>query len=236
MTSRLPMVLAIIGLTSTSILSTPFAAKAQDASPKTATTMPEKGTPPKPESMTKIPGSAPEASESQMFSAQDRAAFLDARVAALHAGLTLTPDQEKIWPPVEQALRDFSKVAGMQRQKMREKKQPLDFVEHLQVHSANMIARGEAMKKIADAVGPLYATFTEAQKRRLPILLRATMHPFKHMQVMMGGPGRGMMGMQMMHKMCHGMMMGQDMMGKGMMGQGKMTSPMMGGAGNGHKN
>jgi zinc resistance-associated protein len=29
--------------------------------------------------------------------AEDRAAFLDARLAALHAGLKLTPDQEKSW-------------------------------------------------------------------------------------------------------------------------------------------
>lgn len=236
MTSRLPMTLAIIGLTSTSILSTTFTAKAQDTSPKTETAMPEKGTPPKPASMTKIPGAAPELSESPMFSAQDRAAFLDARIAALHAGLTLTPDQEKMWPPVEQALRDLSKVVGMQRQKMHEKKRPLDPIEHLQIHSANMIARGEAMKKIADAIGPLYATFTEAQKHRLPILLGATMHPFKHLRFMMGGLGRGMMGMQMMPRMCGGMMMGHGMMGQGKMTSPKMTSPMMGGAGAGHKN
>lgn len=36
----------------------------------------------------------------------DIKAFTDARIAALKAGLTLTPDQEKNWPPFEQALRD----------------------------------------------------------------------------------------------------------------------------------
>ena len=44
------------------------------------------------------------------FSAEDRAAFADARIAAVHAGLKLTPDQEKLWPPVEAALKDFSKL------------------------------------------------------------------------------------------------------------------------------
>ena len=34
---------------------------------------------------------------------EDRAAFADARIAAVHAGLKLTPDQEKLWPPVEAA-------------------------------------------------------------------------------------------------------------------------------------
>src|SRR3981189_3634165 len=41
---------------------------------------------------------------------QDRAAFTDARIAAVHAGLKLTPDQEKLWPPVEAAVRDLVKL------------------------------------------------------------------------------------------------------------------------------
>src|SRR3978361_803485 len=41
---------------------------------------------------------------------EDRAAFADARIAAVHAGLKLTPDQEKLWPPLEAAVREFSKL------------------------------------------------------------------------------------------------------------------------------
>ncbi|HEY0236072.1 MAG TPA: Spy/CpxP family protein refolding chaperone [Afipia sp.] len=44
------------------------------------------------------------------ISPQDRAAFIDARIAAVKAGLQLTPDQEKNWPPVEAAVRDFAKM------------------------------------------------------------------------------------------------------------------------------
>src|SRR5215470_14899691 len=44
------------------------------------------------------------------FSPEDRAAFADARIAAIHAGLKLTADQEKLWPPVEAAVRDFAKL------------------------------------------------------------------------------------------------------------------------------
>jgi len=40
--------------------------------------------------------------------AEDRAAFLDARLAALHAGLKLTPDQEKSWPGFEEAFLEFN--------------------------------------------------------------------------------------------------------------------------------
>src|SRR5258706_10669833 len=41
---------------------------------------------------------------------EDRAAFTDARIAAVKAGLKLTPDQEKLWPPVEAAVRDLAKL------------------------------------------------------------------------------------------------------------------------------
>ena len=44
------------------------------------------------------------------LSPEDRAAFTDARIAAVHAGLKLTPDQEKLWPPVEAAVRDLAKM------------------------------------------------------------------------------------------------------------------------------
>src|SRR6516225_8461649 len=42
------------------------------------------------------------------FAAEDRAAFLDARLAALRAGLRLTPEQDKAWPAFEQASRDLA--------------------------------------------------------------------------------------------------------------------------------
>ena len=41
-------------------------------------------------------------------SADDIKAFTDARIAALRAGLQLTPDQETNWPPFEQAVRDLA--------------------------------------------------------------------------------------------------------------------------------
>ena len=44
------------------------------------------------------------------MSPEDGAAFADARIAAVHAGLKLTADQEKLWPPVESAVRDLVKL------------------------------------------------------------------------------------------------------------------------------
>src|ERR1700686_126872 len=44
------------------------------------------------------------------MSPEDRAAFVDAKIAAVHAGLKLSADQEKLWPPVESAVREFAKL------------------------------------------------------------------------------------------------------------------------------
>src|ERR1700704_2576541 len=41
---------------------------------------------------------------------EDRAALTDAPIAAVKTGLKLTPDQEKLWPPVEAAVRDLVKL------------------------------------------------------------------------------------------------------------------------------
>src|SRR5215470_1014526 len=42
--------------------------------------------------------------------AEDLRAFGEARLAALKAGLVLTPEQEKNWPAFEQAARDYGKL------------------------------------------------------------------------------------------------------------------------------
>lgn len=52
----------------------------------------------------------PWGNQQMRMSPEDRAAFTDARIAAVKAGLKLNPDQEKLWPPVEAAVRDFVKL------------------------------------------------------------------------------------------------------------------------------
>ena len=42
-------------------------------------------------------------------SAEDAAALTDARIAALRTGLKLSAEQEKLWPPVESAIRALAK-------------------------------------------------------------------------------------------------------------------------------
>jgi hypothetical protein len=113
------------------------------------------------------------------MSPEDRAAFADARIAAVHAGIKLTPDQEKLWPPVETAVRDFAKMridranARMNADKPGDAKdgqKPDDPVARLRERADTMATTAAALKKIADAADPLYKTLDEGQKRRLAIL------------------------------------------------------------------
>ena len=111
------------------------------------------------------------------MSPEDRAAFLDARIAAVHAGLKLNADQEKLWPPVEAAVRDFAKLR-IDRANARmnagpgDADKPEDPVARLRQRAEDMGAASAALKKIADAADPLYKTLDEGQKRRLAVLTR----------------------------------------------------------------
>ena len=108
---------------------------------------------------------------------EDRAAFVDARIAAVHAGLKLNADQEKLWPPVEAAVRDFAKLR-IDRANARmnagpgDADKPEDPVARLRQRAEDMGATSAALKKIADAADPLYKTLDDGQKRRLAVLTR----------------------------------------------------------------
>jgi len=111
-------------------------------------------------------------------SPEDRAAFADARIAAVHAGLKLGADQEKLWPPVEAAVRDLVKIRidrANARMKAREDAEknpdtPDDPVARLRARAERMAVTSAALKKIADAADPLYKTLDDGQKRRLAML------------------------------------------------------------------
>jgi len=116
-------------------------------------------------------------------SAQDLAAFADARIAALHAGLQLNPDQEKSWPPFEQALREVAKMRIERLSSARDEQTPASPIERLQRRADAMTTHGAALRRLADAAAPLYQSLDEAQKRRFAMLAR----------FMRPGDGGGMM-------------------------------------------
>src|SRR5207302_2683813 len=114
----------------------------------------------------------PPAREGRGFrpSAEDVAAFTDARVAALKAGLKLTAEQEKNWPAVETAIRDLAKnrsdrikERAARRGGDNAQQAGPDAISRLRQGADAMTARAESLKKLADASEPLYKSLDEGQ-------------------------------------------------------------------------
>ena len=118
--------------------------------------------------------------------AEDAAAFTDARIAGLKAGLKLTPEQEKNWPAVETAIRDLAKdraermkartdrMASRREARGGDNAQPSgpDAIGRLRQGADAMTTRAAGLKKLADASEPLYKSLDEGQKHRFGMLLR----------------------------------------------------------------
>ena len=106
------------------------------------------------------------------MSAQDISAFGDARIAALHAGLKLSAEQEKNWPAVEGALRDLAKQRSERYAARASADRPKDPIERLNLRAEVMGQRAAGLKKLADAAGPLYKSLDDSQKHRFVALAR----------------------------------------------------------------
>jgi hypothetical protein len=108
---------------------------------------------------------------------EDLRAFQDARLAALHAGLGLTPEQEKNWPAFEQASREMAKlrldrVSAAINGRRDRRPQSDDPAERMHQRATAMTETGAALKKVADAIDPLYKSLDDSQKRRFAMLQR----------------------------------------------------------------
>jgi hypothetical protein len=113
----------------------------------------------------------------------DMNTLTDARIAIVKATLQLTPDQEKYWPPIEQAIRQRAKdrqerlggvlerTEGRADQGTPQNLQNRNPVELMQRRADNLAQRAADLKKLADAWQPLYQTLTPDQKQRMSALM-----------------------------------------------------------------
>src|SRR6202046_2594352 len=99
----------------------------------------------------------------ERFTPEDRAAFLDARIAALKAGLELNAEQEKNWAPLESAMRDLAKQRAERFAAWKERRDDnqngnveVNPVDRLARASHSLSARGADLQKLAAAATPLY--------------------------------------------------------------------------------
>ncbi len=119
--------------------------------------------------------------------------LVDARVAAIKAGLKLTGDQEKLWAPVESAIRnaaDQRYTRMTQFRETREQRRSADFMQRLEQRTTMRTERAQASTAVATALRPLWDTFSDDQKRVAPRLLRDAVNDGIGMHERRGRGGR----------------------------------------------
>lgn len=115
-------------------------------------------------------------------SATEAAPLTEVRIAIVKAALQLTPDQEKLWPPVEDAIRNRAKnreariAAIAKRLEELHDRGPIDAlrdrdpVAFLQRRAEALAQRSADLNKLAGAWEPLYKTLSPDQRRRMAFL------------------------------------------------------------------
>ena len=107
---------------------------------------------------------------SQIPSQTDFKVLTDARIGIVKAALQLTPEQEKLWPPVEEAIRAradtrYQRIVAVAKRQSQQGE--VDPVALLNDRSDALGAKAAALKKLADAWTPLYQSLNPDQKARM---------------------------------------------------------------------
>jgi hypothetical protein len=136
---------------------------------------------------------AQDSSDHRRLSLSDLNALTDARIAVVKAALQLTPEQQKYWPAVEEAIRARAAARQVRLATLPERLSELrdgDPAEVLRERADALAQRAAGLKKLADAWQPLYQTLDPDQKRRLRFLAVRVLH------VLQGAAERRRMQMQ----------------------------------------
>ena len=112
----------------------------------------------------------------------DQNTLMDMRIDLTKAALDLTPEQQKLWPPVEAAIRNRGEDRRARIAKVREtvgkradqnsaevlkNRDPIAF---LQRRSEALAQRSADLDKLAEAWQPLYKTLSPEQRQRMAAL------------------------------------------------------------------
>jgi hypothetical protein len=127
----------------------------------------------------------------ERLTAADVGTLTDARVNVVKTALQLTPDQEKYWPAIEDAIRARAKdrqtrIANAEKEaaELRERspidvlrdRSPVDFMHR---RSDALAKRAADLKNLADAWQPLYQTLSADQKRRMAHLAMVSLREMR---------------------------------------------------------
>jgi len=124
----------------------------------------------------------------ERLNAADRNTLTDLRIDLVKAALQLTPDQEKYWPAVENAIRaraedrkarvaKISETVGRRAdQNSVEVLRNRDPIAFLQRRSEALAQRSADLDKLAEAWQPLYKTLSPEQRQRMGAIAILVLH------------------------------------------------------------
>jgi hypothetical protein len=129
----------------------------------------------------------------RMMTPETRSRLEDGRIAMVKAALQLTPDQEKLWAPVESQVRDTFKshearIEAWQKKREERKAEGdkggehnrADLAARFEKMSQRMSERAERMKAFSTSFSPFYASLSDEQKEVLRPLMRELRPGFGH--------------------------------------------------------
>jgi len=129
----------------------------------------------------------------QRLSAADLNAMTDVRVNTIKAALQLTPEQEKYWPAIEDAIRSRAKNRQARLESRAELRAELresttgaargdrNPIELMQRRADTLAQRSAELKKLADAWEPLYKTLSPDQKKRMAFVTSVALRGIRDM-------------------------------------------------------
>jgi hypothetical protein len=131
---------------------------------------------------TLVHAQTPSADGRERLSAADWGALTNARINLVKAALQLTPNQEKYWPAVEDAIRTraehraaryaarATRIGELRDSGPAEALRNRDPIAFLQRRADALAQRSADLRKLADAWQPLYQTLQPEQRRRMAFL------------------------------------------------------------------
>jgi len=100
-------------------------------------------------------------------------ALVERKVEILKTALSLTPEQQKRWPAVEDSIRTRAAMRLGRITKLvalRDSDKDVSPIEMMRIRADTLASKATELKKLADAWQPLYATLDSNQKDRLAFL------------------------------------------------------------------
>jgi hypothetical protein len=101
---------------------------------------------------------------------------VDTRINNLHARLQITADQEALWQPVAQVMRDNASTMDSLRQSRMANANNMSAVDDLRSYGQVVDAHADGIKKLTSAFEALYNSMSDTQKHNADLIFRSNTH------------------------------------------------------------